>query len=86
MSFPFVQNPGRHRCRKRRHRRRKFGLQPIRPELVKRAKLQAAVRKRGVQPAILKRQNLIAQARFQKVTLKGADFHPQGFELAHDTI
>jgi hypothetical protein len=43
---------------------------------VKRAKLQAAMRKRRVQPAILERQNLLGLARFQVVALKGADLHP----------
>jgi hypothetical protein len=76
VSFLGPQNPGRNRRRKGRHRRDKFGFKPIRPELVKRAKLKAAMRKRRVQLGILKRQRLIAGARFQRVTLKGADLHP----------
>ena len=76
VSFPDAQNPGSHRGRKRRHCRRKFGLQAVRAELVKRAKLQGPVRKRRVQAAILKRQSLLAQARLQVVPLKGADLHP----------
>jgi hypothetical protein len=76
VSFPDAQNPGRYRCSKRRHRGRKFGFKPIGPELVKRAKLEAAMGKGRVQPAILERQNLIALARFQVVPFKGTDLHP----------
>ena len=76
VSFFGPQNPGRNRCRKGRHRRDKFGFKPIRPELVKRAKLKAAMRERRVQPAILERQDLIALACLQMAPLKGADLHP----------
>ncbi len=76
ISFPLSQNPGCHRCGESCHGGRKFSLQPIRSELVKRAKLQAAVREGGVQTAILKRQNLIARARLQVMPLKGSDLHP----------
>ncbi len=43
---------------------------------MKRTKLQAAVRKRRIQQAVLKGQNPVVEARLQKVTLKGADLHP----------
>jgi hypothetical protein len=62
ISFPDAQNPGGHRRHKRRHRRRKLGFKSIRQELVKRAKLKAAMRERRVQPAVLERQDLIALA------------------------
>jgi hypothetical protein len=76
ISFPDAQNPGGCRRSKRRHRRRKLGFESIRQELVKRAKLKAAVRERRVQSAILERQDLIALACLQAPPLKGLDLHP----------
>jgi hypothetical protein len=76
ISFPDAQNSGGDRRRKRRHRRRKLGFESIRQELMKRAKLKAAMRERRVQPAILERQDLIALACLQVTLLKGADLHP----------
>ena len=76
ISFPDAQNSGGRRRRKRRHRRRKLGFKSIRQELVKRAKLKAAIRQRRVQPAILERQDLIALACLQAPPLKGLDLHP----------
>ncbi len=76
MSLLLTQNAGRHRCGKRGHRGRKFALQSIRPEFMKRAELQAATRKRRIQPPIRKGQNAAAFLRFQMMALKGADLHP----------
>ena len=75
-SFLDAQNSGGCRRHKRRHRRRKLGFESIRQELVKRAKLKAAVRERRVQPAILERQDLIALACLHVAPLKGEDLHP----------
>ncbi len=48
ISFPLSQNPRCKGCGKGCHGGCKFGLQPVRSELVKRTKLQAAVGKRRV--------------------------------------
>ncbi len=76
ISLAAAQNACRHRCGESRHRGRKFSLQPVRPELVKRAKLQAAPWKRRIHPRIRKRQNEPAFRNFQMMAFKGADLHP----------
>jgi len=81
-----LQDAGRHRCGKRRHGRRQLGLHPVRPELVKRAKLQAAAWKRRVETPICKGQNAAASRCFQMMALKQAHLHPKGIERIHDTI
>ncbi len=76
ISFLGLRNHGGCRCGKRGDRGRQFRLEPIGSELVKRAKLQAALRKRRVQPPIGERQEAAVFGCFQMMALKGANVHP----------
>jgi uracil-DNA glycosylase len=85
MTLPAAKD-ARRNCRdETRDGRREFSLQPLRGKLMQRAELQAAVRERRIQAGVRERQNA-AVLGLQVMAFQGADLHPQGFELIHDTI
>jgi hypothetical protein len=86
MTFAAAKDARRNRRRETRYGRREFSFQPLRCELMQRAELQAAAREGRIQARVRERQNAAVIGGLQMVAFQGADLHPQGFELIHDTV